>query len=356
MTDAELLSRVWLLLDNGPAPVHLLNRNGRLLLGLPPDRTAAERALMLYQPQRRAARGMVAGLRWLIRFGLLSHALQSIRIGGKPEVVSPALNGIEASTCGVMLGSVEHKIRRAIASYRKDGEWEVAKIAFGDAGASLLEQEARALEELGADIAGIPRLLGLHRGQDVTVLRMPYLTGQPVNPGDSNDALDLLDSWISNQPVKPITDFAEWPAMESALAGTELGSGVLERLAKESLKPVICHGDFARWNLLRRKNGSLVVLDWEWGHKDGLPGIDLVHYFLQDARLVKRLSSGNAIKATLAALDSVACRNYLQKTGWSCDPCLPILACLAYKQGAGHQDNREVLSAAVESASKARPL
>lgn len=356
MTDVELLSRVMRLLDRDASKVLGLKRKGRLLLGLPADRQAAERVLRLYQPQRRIARGMVAGLRWLIGFGILDRVLPEIQMVGEPEIVSPALAGIEAGMCGVMLGSPEHRVRRAIASYRNGNEWEVAKIAFGEAGASLLEQEAKALEELQPSVAGVPRLLGLHRGQDVTVLRMPYLTGTPVNPGDSNDALDLLNSWISNQPAKPITDFSEWSAMESALAGTELGSGVLERLAKESLKPVICHGDFARWNLLRRKNGSLVVLDWEWGHKDGLPGIDLVHYFLQDARLVKRLSSGNAIKATLAALDSVACRTYLQKTGWSSDPILPILTCLAYKQGAGHQENREVLSAAVESASKAGPL
>jgi len=355
MTDAELLSRVMQVLDRESAMALLLKRKGRLLLGLPDGREAAARALRLYQPQRPIARGMVAGLRWLVRLGLHHRALPKLPITRGETSVSPALDGIDAGTCGVLLGSPEHRIRRAIASYRKDGEWEVAKIAFGDAGASLLEQEANALEELQPYFAGVPRLLGLHRGQDVTVLRMPYLTGYAVNPGDSHDALDLLDSWITHQPAKPITDFPEWSAIESALSGSELGSDALGRLAKESLRPVICHGDFARWNLLRRKNGSLVVLDWEWGHKDGLPGIDLIHYFLQDARLVKRMSLEKSIKQTLVALDSAACRNYLQKTGWSTDPILPILACLAYKQGAGHQENREVLRVALESTRQERP-
>jgi hypothetical protein len=229
-----------------------------------------------------------------------------------------------------------------------DGEWEVAKIAFGKAGASLLEQEAKALEELQSGVAGVPRLLGLHRGEDVTMMRMPYLTGCPVDPGNPDEALLLLNSWIGTRPSQPVTEFPEWPAIESSLSGCEIGSAALKRLATESLRPVICHGDFARWNLMRRKNGSLIVLDWEWGHDNGLPGVDLIHYFLQDARLVQRMRPASSIEQTLTELRSEACRSYLQKTGWSADPILPILACLAYKQGAGHQENREILKTALE--------
>lgn len=348
MTDDELLTRVWRLLDRDPATAHLLKRNGRLLLGLPANREAAARALRLYQPQRRIACCIVASLRWLIRFGLHRRALPQLRMTGGHEPVSPALTEISAGTCGVLLGSPEHRVRRAIASYQKAGEWEVAKIAYGEAGAALLEQEAKTLEELRCGITGVPRLLGLHHGEDVTVLRMPYLTGRPVEPNDSKAALDLLNSWITDQPPQPITDFTEWSAIKSALSGSEIGSRALARLSKESLRPVICHGDFARWNLLQSKNGSLMVLDWEWGHSQGLPGIDLVHYFLQDSRLVKRMSPEESIKQTLVALDSAACRSYLQKTGWSSDPILPVLVSLAYKQGAGHQDNLDVLDAALE--------
>ena len=34
---------------------------------------------------------------------------------------------------------------------------------------------------------------------------------------------------------------------------------------------------------------------------------------------------------------------YLESTGWGIDPLLPIIASLAYKQGAGHQENRKML-------------
>ena len=351
MTDSELVARVLGVFDPGGADMFGLSRSGRLLLGLPSEREAALRALQLYQPQRRLARGMVAVVHGLLRYGLQRWMLPRLHVAGDAVAVSPALNGIEPGTCGVLLGSPEHRVRRAIASYRNAGAWEVAKISFGESGAQVLEQEARALGELEVLAAGVPKLLGLHHGADVTVLRMPYLTGRPIALGEYDAALRLLDQWRTGQPPKAIIEFSEWMSIASGLAGCKNGDRVLERLSREVLRPVICHGDFTRWNLLRRVDGSLVVLDWEWGHRNGLPGIDLVHYFLQDARLVMRLNSVRAIKQALTALDFPASREYLRQTGWGADPMLPIIACLAYKQGAGHQDNREVLETLVAMAS-----
>jgi aminoglycoside phosphotransferase (APT) family kinase protein len=348
MTDHELLSQVLSCVDPSAEGLRLVRRKGRVLLGLPPAREAAARALGLYQPQRALARLMVTGLRGMAHVGLHGGILSKIHITGGSTSMSPALTGIEPGTCGVLLGSPEHRVRRAIASYRKDGEWEVAKISFGEAGARVLEDEARALEQLQRVAAGVPRMLGLHRGHNVTVMRMPYLSGEAVKPGESTDALELLNQWITGQAPKPITEFAEWTAIASALSGLESGRRALERLMRECLAPVICHGDFARWNLLRKNDGGLVVLDWEWGHSGGLPGIDLVHYFLQDARLVERLGHKQAITAALEAMQRPECRNYLEKTGSSGDQLLAVIACLAYKQGARHQDNAEVLAAALE--------
>jgi hypothetical protein len=343
MTDHELLSQVLACIDPPARGLRLVRRKGRVLLGLPTGSEAAARALGLYQPQRTPARLMVTCLRGLARVGLHGGVLSKIHLPGGSTTLSPTLTGIDPGTCGVLLGSPEHRVRRAIASYQKDGIWEVAKISFGEAGVRLLEDEAQALEALHPLATGVPRMLGLHHGEGVTVMRMPYLTGQPVGPGESGEALQLLNQWITDQTPKPITRFPEWAAIASALSEFESGGRTLERLSRECLTPVICHGDFARWNLLRKGDGGLVVLDWEWGHQDGLPGIDLVHYFLQDARLVERLSPAEAIRKTCLILESPACRDYLDKTGWSGDPLLPVIVSLAYKQGAGHQENGEML-------------
>ena len=347
MTDLELLSRVSGIFDPSVKRMGGLRRGGRLLLALPDGKEAYSKALRLYQPQRPAARMMVAALEVMSRFRLHGALLSSLNPKPARRNISPALPDIEPGTCGILLGSPEHRVRRAIVSYRNAGDWEVAKVAFGNEGAGVLEQEAEALKELDQLAKGVPALLGLHRGNGVTVLRMPYLSGQPVTRGESESAIALLESWIAKNTPQSINQFPEWPAIEDALSETDTGRAALASLSQHVLAPVICHGDFARWNLLHRADGSLMVLDWEWGHSNGMPGIDLVHYFLQDARLVERLKPSEAIRSTIGKLGSSACQAYLAKTGWSGDPILPIIACLAYKQGAGHQENTEVLEAAL---------
>jgi hypothetical protein len=248
----------------------------------------------------------------------------------------------------VLLGSPEHRVRRAVASCRRAGAWEVAKVAFGAEGAAVLEREARALEELRPRACGVPQLLGLHRGAGITVLRLPYLTGSPAGRGDEGPALDLLERWIGAAAPRPAERFPEWPCIEAALAAAGRGGAALARLRACQLAPVVCHGDFARWNLLVAADGSVAVLDWEWGHDEGMPGIDLVHFFLQDARLVRRLAPREAVAAAVRALGRPRCAAYLRRTGWDAAPLAAVVACLAYKQGAGHQDNAAVLAAALD--------
>jgi len=211
----------------------------------------------------------------------------------------------------------------------------------------MLEQEAEALKVLGLRAKGVPALLGLHQGEGVTVLRMSYLSGKQVPAGEYESAVALLESWVTGAVPQPINQFPEWAAIEDALSGSEGGRTALAALMKQMLTPVICHGDFARWNLLRQPDDSLTVLDWEWGHAGGMPGIDLVHYFLQDASLVERLEPSEAVGRAIERLEESVCSSYLAKTGWPSNPILTIIACLAYKEGARHQEKREILSAAL---------
>lgn len=347
MTDEEFVDGVFALFEARRAGRVTLRRNGRILLALPSGRRGALRALGLYQPQSAKARLSMAMIGLAAGMGLHRWFLPSL---GDPDgIVAAAPDCPKAvpRTTGILLGSPEHRVRRAIASYEADGGWEVAKISYGEEGAEVLAQEARILEDLAVHAEGIPRLLGLHRGEGVTLLRMPYLTGKPIAPGRQEEALRLLNRWISPTAPKSACEFPEWPAMQSALENHPAGNRALERLSRECLRPVIRHGDFARWNLRRSKDGSLVALDWEWGHPQGMPGIDLTHFFLQDDRLVRRHAPAEAIRCTLASLQSTACHSYLAETGWSGDALLPVIAGLAWKQGAAHQENRTVLEAAL---------
>jgi|694.fasta_scaffold01489_2 hypothetical protein len=343
MTDKETIDHVLRLFGMLPGEWVVLKRNKRALLVLPRDAEGSLRAMNLYQPQRLQARVMISIMRWGAQLGLQRLMLPAIRYHGPGHTESASLDDLNADAVGILMGSPEHRVQRAIVSYRHNKQWEVAKVSFGPVGAGNLEQEAKVLSELGAISQGVPRLLGLHFAGDATVLRMPYLTGKTIPQSESADALALLENWITNEAPKTIVEFSEWPHIETALSGFEGGQRIIDRMASHYLRPVVCHGDFARWNLLKQTDGSLKVLDWEWGHEGGMPGIDLVHYFLQDARLVARMPAKEAITKTCQILKSPDCAAYLESTGWGIDPLLPIIASLAYKQGAGHQDNREML-------------
>jgi hypothetical protein len=349
MTDKETIDHVLRLFGMPSGEWKVIKRNQRALLVLPRGSEGALRAMRLYQPQRRLARIMMHFMRWCARLGLHQLILHTLRYHDHGKDAFNPLSYVKPDSLGILMGSPEHRIRRAIVSYRNGKQWEVGKVAFGPEGAANLQQEAGALGELGSTSHGVPKLLGLHFSSDATVLRMPYLTGNTIPMGEYAEALALLQNWITNEAPKPIVDFPEWPHIKTALSGFEGGQRIIERMASRHLRPVVCHGDFARWNLLRQNNGETLVLDWEWGHNGGMPGIDLVHYFLQDHRLVSRLPAKDAIKAILEDLKQDACMSYLKKTGWDKESILPIIASLAYKQGAGHQANEEILESALQA-------
>ena len=123
------------------------------------------RALNLYQPQRFKARATITMLRLAVGLGLHRGLLPKVRCHGGMVATEPDLPRATPYTLGILLGSPEHRVRRAIASYQNGGEWEVAKISFGETGARVLEDEAAILEELQPLAAGVPRLLGLQWGR-----------------------------------------------------------------------------------------------------------------------------------------------------------------------------------------------
>lgn len=340
------------LLPEGQANHHVYRRR-QVLLSLPVDPEGAGRALNLYQPQRTLARFSAWALRALTEQRI--HRLFLLR--GK---TATGLHGkgwdfrFNPETVGIMLGSSEHRVTRAIASYLGGAGWEVAKLGIGQEAREMLRREARVLRAVSEKGMNAPRCLGIHEQGDMTILRMPCLSGTPVASETPDDALELLNKWINSAAEKPLFDFKEWIFIRAALEPTGDGREVLQGFSNRELSPVISHGDFVRWNLMHLPDSTLIALDWEWGDMAGMPGLDLVHYFAQDARLVQRLDPGEIILEIEHQLLKPKSRDYLRRTGWG--DCLiePILACVAYKQGVRHQKNPELLDACIREYLKRR--
>jgi thiamine kinase-like enzyme len=172
---------------------------------------------------------------------------------------------------------------------------------------------------------------------------MPLIDGSMLRKGESNKAIPILDAWISKQAPKHIQEFAEWQSIVSAFQGHSKAEAVINHLRQKQLKLTVRHGDFARWNLLKTHEGNIMVLDWEWSTPCGMPGIDLVHLFAQDARLVDRLSANAIVQSTIHALEAQDCQAYLKKTGWGRDIKSAMVASIAFTVGTKQQANEEVL-------------
>ena len=337
--DHVLAERVFRALDDTAGRWRCLHRKGRLLFALPQQRKAARKALDLYQPQRSVARAFVTGVGTLVGLGLGNCLPVTYRKPGSRVPLLP----VERGTLGVMLGSPEHRVRRAIASYRIEDGWEVGKVAFGAQGRELLGAEEQVLRQLAGTFPGVPASRGRIEDEGLHLLRLPRLSGALLAAGDWQDAVALLEQWRIRGERMPASEFPEWPAIVNALKDRD--ERFLEHLSGQHLLPMVRHGDYARWNLIRTEAEGLMAIDWEWGSDHGMPGLDMAHFFAQDARLVRRLSPDDVVEETSRALRHPRCRSLIASVGWECDVESVLLASLAYTFGSGQQDNGSALDA-----------
>ncbi len=348
INDLDALWQVFAVLERAGGRVALVRRNGRKHLGLPAHRKAAGYALQLYHPQRKVAKVMAQVLRLVTAVGLHRWLLPAVRISPGLVPLTPPMPEVMPGTCGVMFGTPAHRVRRSIASFKTANGWEVAKVAFGPAAWEQIQCEVAALASLPHNTRGVYPLLGVHRGPDIALMRMPYFRGRILRRSDWAQAVALLECWKLDLAAKPMHEFPEWPAIEAALGGSDAGRAALAQLSHRCLRPVVRHGDFARWNILRTPNGELIVLDWELGVANGMPGIDLVHLFAQDAKLVLRLSPLAVIRAVEHALQRPECRKYLDATGWDGDVRGAMLVSIAFASAAKRKADQAVLAASLQ--------
>jgi len=161
--------------------------------------------------------------------------------------------------------------------YLKYGEKEAAR--------RRLEQERRVLEGLPSG-AG-PELLKFGPFGDGEALLTTALVGKRVPPTVDlgEDLGDFLASLVVSPPV-PL-EAHPWVGLVRAQPGLDLDPW-FEVLGSKSWPIVVQHGDFAPWNMLRRPDGTLGVIDWEYGALESFPHLDLAYCLLQVLALIQR--------------------------------------------------------------------
>lgn len=352
MTDQELISCALGALSNEEADLYLVKRRGVILLALPSRRDFAAKALGLYQPQRWPAKIFARAILCAIKLGMHRWVLEKMTVAASSCAPDPSLAGVVSGSQGVLLGNPDHLVRRAIVSYKGRQDYEVAKIAFGLEGKTLIKKESSTIESLPNEAVGVPRLIDTDFSNNLGMMRMPYLDPCPGGQSGFEDHVALLGNWLSDEPPIPLKDFSEWKGIEQVLSQEPNGEATTERLKGMELVPAIRHGDFAQWNLTSDSNGRLLALDWEWGVARGVSGFDLVHYLIQETRLVKRMDLEDLIPEVESRLGNDPCRKYLNDAGWGGMFRDLLIATTAYYYSQNFDGSEEMLSRLVGGESK----
>jgi hypothetical protein len=152
-------------------------------------------------------------------------------------------------------------------------------------------------------LAGIPEGLGPEAlkygvlGDGRALLTAPILGRRlPATLPPADGVVGFSMSFTVSPPV-PVEAHPWVRKTNEGKGGGRLGS-CFEALAGRRWPVVAQHGDFAPWNLLRRSEGTIRAIDWEYGTLEGFPHLDLAYYLLQTSALMYRWSPAKAADCT----------------------------------------------------------
>lgn len=304
MPDVKGLADILEKAGAGPGHFYLLVGKGRLLAALPAESPAFLRTLALYRPQRFTSRGWVFLLRFLLRFHAQGVALRKWSWPGASHTSIPCP--------GVLLGNPAHTIPRAIFLLQEGPAWRVGKFIPDPHQQKILHREKELLDLAAHHGGHAPRCLGWKACGSGGALWTEWLAAREGNPA-TTDRLGILHDWLLPKAPRPLSDFPSWKSSggwSGALAGE------VQAVSQIMLRPCLRHGDFAPWNLLQRADGAWVAIDWEEGCPEDAPGLDLIHYLLQEEFLIRRSSMRKAESKILGELRKSCYMHYLKSCGW----------------------------------------
>jgi hypothetical protein len=204
------------------------------------------------------------------------------RLGDFAEDVLPELNSV------VVLAGTPGPAQKVTAQLRAANGKVLGYLKYADKKPARrrLRQEHKMLSELPFGVG--PTLIKFGPMGDGEALLSSALPGEllPATLPAPEGVIALLDRLIV-PPTHPLEVHPWVRHIRSRGLPPRLHS-CLEALADRTWPVAIQHGDFAPWNLLRRSDGVLGAIDWEYGTPEGFPYMDLAYYILQTSALIYR--------------------------------------------------------------------
>lgn len=200
----------------------------------------------------------------------------------------------EAAHAVVLVGTLgpAQKITAQLLD-KKDQVVGYVKYAEKEAARNRLRKEWRMLHNLPCEVGPKPLKHGL-LGDGEAILITP-VPGRWV-PRDLPPAKGV-DALLSSLVVLPAAPLEDHPWVQRIRERSKFEFDPwLETLTRENWPVVVQHGDFVPWNLLRRPDGTIGAIDWEYGTLEGFPFLDLVYYLLQTSALIYRWAPSKAVE------------------------------------------------------------
>ena len=296
----------------------VVSKNGHPFLLLPKSGSAASACLSLYPAQTPKARLARAALRSTLKLSL-PMGLPSITLPFHTENAFVRFLGsiVEASDSpikerfGILAGNPGGSGQRLIILLFDQESKPIVAVKVGlSAGAqSLILHERTLLESLPSATLGRPELRAVFDSDSLKALAIPYYAGESPKPDETEKVFAILASWLSRTRKSPIVTTELWQRLKKAAMHTPAVKALDARLSESEARLTIWHGDFAPWNIKAQRD-KWIILDWERGELNGIPGWDWFHYETQTAILARKESLSETIEKIEALMATRLWRDY----------------------------------------------
>lgn len=314
----------------------------RLAMAVPERKDVAALICNLYQPQRISGQIM----RGLMKVGICTKKLAAVAHPWKPDPasvpeVSWLIEAARTKSVGFLGCNPNHGLRCVLAGILPaTGKPFVAKLGFDGASTSII-REYQVLQALHGKHPGILEPEGLETGSDWAMLRLPYLGSNSPKSITEPAVMALLESWRRDDLVR-LSENTWAMNLINRVSSSAVPNGWHNRMMSQKIRSSVVHGDFAVWNL-RHTQRELMAIDWEWGEKDALAGIDLIHGLRQKCYMVKKMKPSMAIMWMLNKLRSNQCADYLHDSGWAKSPTDLLTLGLLHSHFNAKNDSKDLL-------------
>jgi hypothetical protein len=255
---------------------------------------AADRIWDSWIPYSRKARVAWILLRWAMKLRV-ARIVPGVSLIQIPATgFGPWLAGIPElanSASVVLIGkpSVTRKLTVFLAN--ELGEVAaVAKLPLEPGAIESIRNEEQALRKLSGIVPGIPAVLRPSFPPGVCVTS--WVEGKYVGRRLTNEHLTLLFRFP--RTGRAISIEHALGALKESLKPEDRAIAdqiPAARSWRGELPSVWEHGDFTPWNLKRRADGVLIPLDWEYSSPEGLPLLDLFHFYYRQEYLFRDIGN-----------------------------------------------------------------